>query len=471
MTQAGIGVWDRFKGLFGTQDMTRGKPMRNLVLFSIPLLLGNLAQQLYSTVDSIIVGRFVGDDALAAVGASLPVQNLILVLFMAVSTGAGIIVAQYFGAKDREELSKAVGNSILLILIASVITTVLGLALARPMMRLLDTPEAIFEMSCVYLETIFGGMIAVAFYNIVSGILRGMGDSVTPLLYLLVATLLNTVLDYVFVARFGWGVMGAAVATILSQAVSAVLCVWRLFHMREVLTVNRRTVRLSASRSAQLLRLGMPAGITQGIFSMAMVIVQALTNSMGTTVIACTVAVMRVDGFAMLPNFTFGMATSTFVGQNMGAGHLDRVKEGSRSAVTLSLLVAATLTLSLLVFGRTMISWFTETEDILNLGVRMLRILAVGYLAMGIMQVYMGILRGAGDTAPSMWISLFNTVALRVPVAYLWAYFTRSPQWPKGSPDSLYVSLLVAWVSGAALNYLWYRRGGWKHKVVVRKTV
>ena len=458
-----------FRSFFGTQDMTQGKPMRNLLMFAIPLLIGNFAQQLYSTADSIIVGRFVGDHALAAVGASGPVQNLILVLFMAVSTGAGIIVSQYFGAKDREQLSKSVGNAVILIVIAGLITTAIGLLAARPLMRLLGTPDEIFDMSCVYLEIVFGGMLAIAVYNIVSGILRGLGDSVTPLMFLLIACGLNIVLDYIFIRYFGWGVAGAAIATVFSQFVSAVLCLIRLFRMKDTLDLNRETVRFSKERSAQLLKLGLPAGITQGIFSMAMVIVQALTNSMGTLVIACSVAVMRVDGFAMLPNFTFGMATSTFVGQNIGAGRLDRVKEGSRAAITLSMAVAATLTIALLIFGRTMIGWFTETEAIMDLGMRQLRILAVGYLAMGAMQVYAGIMRGAGDTMPSMWISLVTTVLLRVPTAYIWAHFTKSEQWPNGSPDALYFSLLVAWVAGALLNYLWYRRGNWKEKSIIRK--
>lgn len=461
----------RLRGFFGAQDMTQGDPMKVLLHFSVPLLIGNFAQQLYSTADSIIVGRFVGDHALAAVGASGPLLNLILVLFMAVSTGAGIIVSQYFGARDRRELSLAVGNAVVMVLIVGVITSVMGLVLARPLMTLIGTPGEIMEMGVLYLQILFGGILASAFYNIIGGILRGLGDSVTPLMFLLVACALNIVLDYVFVVYFGWAVAGVAIATIIAQAVSAVLCIIRLFSMRDVLDLNRETVRFSRARSAQLLRLGIPAGITQGIFSMAMVLVQALTNTMGTLVITTNIAVMRVDGFAMLPNFTFGMATSTFVGQNIGADRLDRVREGSKAAIKLSMLVAATLTVTLLLFGRTMIGWFTETEAVKDLGMRQLRIMSIGYLAMGVSQVYGGIMRGAGDTLPTMWISLITSVCLRLPVAYLWAYLTRSPQWPSGSPDGLYFSLLITWVIGAALNYAWYRRGKWKDKAVVRRPV
>lgn len=469
MAQAKPSLYARFRNLFGAQDMTVGKPMQNLLLFSIPLLIGNFAQQMYSTVDSIIVGRFVGDHALAAVGASGPVLNLILVLFMAISTGAGIIVSQYFGAKEREELSRSVGNAILLILIAGIATSIVGLLVSRPIMSLLSTPDEIFDMSCLYLEILFAGILGSAFYNIVSGILRGLGDSATPLMYLLVACGLNIVLDYVFVVYFGWAVAGVAIATIIAQSVSAILCIVRLFRMKDVLDLNRSTVRLSAPRSAQLLRLGLPAGITQGIFSMAMIFVQKLTNSMGTAVIACSVAVMRVDGFAMLPNFTFGMAISTFVGQNIGANRLDRVDQGSRDAVKLSLGIAAMLVTALLFFGKTLLGWFTETETILELGARQLRILAAGYLAMSMMQVFGGIMRGAGDTMPSMWISMVTTIAIRVPVAYIWANLSRSAQWPNGSPDSLYFSLMISWVLGAVFTFLWYRRGQWRNKSVIRR--
>lgn len=461
----------RVRTFFGTRDMTSGNPARALLQFSIPLLIGNLAQQLYSTADSIIVGKYVGDNALAAIGVSMPVLNLLLVLFMSISTGAGIVVSQWFGAKDREQLSRTVGNAVVLIFIGGLLTSIVGLAVARPVMRLIGTPVEIFDMACQYLEILFAGLIAVAFYNIISGILRGMGDSVSPLIFLLICCGLNVVLDYVFVAHFGWSVMGAAVATIFSQAVSAVLCVVRLFRMRDELDLNRSTVRLDIGRSKLLLRLGLPAGATQGIFSMAMVIVQALVNSMGTMVAACSIAVMRVDGFAMLPNFTFGMAISTYVGQNIGARLMERVDQGVKIAVRIALAVSITLTVALLFFGRDMIGWFTETEAIRDLGMHQLRILAVGYIAMGMMQVFSGIMRGAGDTLPSMWISLIITVGLRVPVAYTWAYFTRSPQWPSGSPDSLYFSLLLSWVLGALFNYLWYRRGNWRQKSIVRKRI
>lgn len=458
---------NKFTALFGAQDMTVGKPMANLLKFSIPLLIGNFAQQLYSTVDAIVVGNYVGDGALAAVGASGPVINLLLVLFMAISTGASIMVSQYFGAKQRDMLSRTIGISIILITLASIIMTVVGVTCTGALMSLLGTPADIYDMACEYLVIIFAGIIGGGFYNIISGILRGLGDSIWPLVFLLVATVLNTALDIVFVTQFHMGVAGVAWATILAQGVSAVLCVWRLFRMRDVVDLNRQTLRMNRDLSLTLLRLGMPAGLTQAVFSMAMVIVQALSNQMGSLVIATSNAVMRVDGFAMLPNFTFGMASSTFIGQNIGAKRMDRVQRGSRDAFILTMIASVLLSLCMIVFGENLVRLFTQTEAIVKLGARCFRILALGYIAVGVQQVFAGIMRGAGDTMPSMWISLFTSVVLRVPVAYLWAYFTRSAEWPAGSPDALYFSLLCSWVTGALLTYLWYRRGAWRRKAIV----
>jgi len=463
--------WARLQGFFGTQDMTKGKPVKNLLLFAVPLLIGNIAQQLYSTVDSIVVGRHVGDNALAAVGATFPLLNLVLVLFIAISTGAGVIVSQYFGAKDRENLSKAIGNAMVLILIVSVFTTTVGMLITRPVLRLMGTPKEIYDWSCIYLLIIFGGTITTAYYNIISGILRGLGDSVTPLLYLLIACGLNIGLDIWFVASFDWGVAGVAIATVISQAVSAFLCIRRLFRMRDTLDINKTTLRLSMNQTKQLMRIGLPSGITQAVFSMAMVVTQSLTNSLGSIAVACAVVVMRVDGFAMLPNFTFGIATATFVGQNIGANRMDRVKSGSKTAAVLCVSVSLVLVAVILISGRTMFGWFSETELLKDLGVRAINTLAFGYVAMGVMQVYSGIMRGAGDTVTSMWISLATSVALRVPVAYLWAAMSRSPEWPNGSPDCLYFSLLIAWCAGALLNYVFYRKGNWKNKTFIRHTV
>ena len=457
------GALAKIKKLFGAQDMTVGSPMSNILKFAIPLLIGNFAQQLYSTVDSIIVGKYVGDAALAAIGVSMPIVNLLLVLFMAISTGASILVAQFFGAQAREQLSKSIGTSVSLIFFSSLVIMALGIPLAGPLLRLINTPELYFEWSRGYLQIIFLGIVGGGFYNIISGILRGMGDSFYPLVFLLVAAVLNTILDIWFVAGLRWGVAGAAWATILAQGVSAVLCLLRLANMKDIITLNLKSLKPDMRMAGRLLKLGLPAGITQAIFSLAMVFVQSLTNQMGDLVPAVNVAVMRVDGFAMMPNFTFGLAISTFIGQNIGARKEDRIVPGERAVLKASLITSVALVACLILFGRFLIMMFTDTPDIISLGVRSLRILSVGYIAMAVSQVYGGILRGAGDTMTTMYISLITTVVIRVPLAYGIAALNKSEAWPHGHPAALFISLLVSWVIGAVLTYIWYRMGKWKN--------
>ena len=461
----------KINALFGAQDMTVGQPMSALLRFSIPLLIGNFAQQMYSTVDSVVVGRYVGDRALSAIGTTLPIINLLLVLFMAVSTGAGIMVAQYYGAKAEESLSRSIGTAMTLVFVSSLLVMAVGIPLSGSLLRLTKTPVETFDMARSYLTIILWGVLGLGFYNIVSGILRGLGNSVFPLLTLLLTSCLNIVLDLWFVAGVGMGVAGAAWATIISVAISAAVCIIKLWSMKEVVKTDAANLIPSRKLTSQLLRLGLPAGVTQAVFSMSMVFVQALANSMGYQVVTCTTAVMRIDGFAMMPNFTFGMAIATFVGQNIGANRMERVHQGSKDMLKVSLITSLVLVASLLMLGRYLISAFTTTEEIINLGVRQIRILAAGYVAMAITQVFGGIMRGAGDTMPSMWISMFTTVVVRVPLAYLWAWLTRSQEYPAGSPDALFFALLVSWTVGAAATYLWYRRGTWRSKSLVRPPV
>ncbi len=452
---------------FSTQDMTQGKPWKNLVQFAIPLLIGNVAQQLYNTVDSIVVGRYVGDTALAAVGASGPLINLLLILFMGISTGAGIMVSQYFGAKEKNLLSRTVGTTVTLTFVACVFIMIVGPLLTRPLLRLLNTPPDVYEGAATYLIIIFVGILGGGYYNIISGILRGLGDSFMPLVFLLVTTMMNIVLDILFVAAFRWGIAGVAWATVISQVISATLCVFKLLRMKGVLDLHKEMYVPDRELSIKLVRLGLPAGITQAIFSMAAIVVQSLTNSFGTIVIACSTAIMRVDGFAMMPNFTFGIAMSTFAGQNIGANRMDRVEEGTRVGMWMGMCVSVILVLMILIFGKWLMSMFTTTQQVIDLGVRMLRILALGYVAMGVTQILSGVMRGAGDTMTPMWISIITTVAIRVPIAYGIAYMSRSEMYPNGRPEALFISLLVAWVLGAVITCICYKIGKWKNKSIL----
>lgn len=458
---------ESLRKMFGTQDMTVGKPLSNLASFSIPLLIGNFAQQMYNTVDSIVVGKYVGDNALAAVGASGPILNLLILLFVGISTGAGIMVAQYYGAKKKEELSKTVGSCMTLILVSSAIVMLVGPLIARPLITLLGTPDTVADMAVSYLVIIFLGILGGGAYNIISGILRGMGDSFYPLVFLVVACLLNIALDLLFVCKFRMGVPGVAWATIIAQMVSGALCVIRLVSMKDTVQITRKSLIPDRLLTGEIVRLGLPSGLTQAVFSMASIVVQRLTNSFGEMIMAVSVVVMRVDGFAMLPNFTFGIALTTFVGQNVGAGRMDRVHEGVRSGLRAGLAIAAALVTMILLGGRPLMGMFTQTQAVVDTSMHMMKILAVGYIAMAITQSLSGVMRGAGDTVTPMWISLVTTVVIRMPLAYLIAYLTRSEAQPNGTPDALFISLLIAWISGAVITSIFYKRGKWKKKSVM----
>ena len=450
------------RSLFSAKDMTEGPPWQRICEFAVPMLLGNIAQQLYNTVDSIVVGKYVGDNALAAVGSSGPVLNLMLAIFVGVSTGAGSVISQRYGAGDREGLSRAIGNCLSLAAIVSLIGMILGVAITRPMLTLLDTDPAIFEWCADYLTIFFLGSAGFIFYNILAGILRGMGDSVSALFFLVLATLLNIALDIWFVAGFGMGVPGVALATIMAQGISAILCLFKLMRMRDVFDLNFKMLRLRKDTALHILKLGVPSGITQGIMSMAMVVVQSLTNSMGTMVVAANVIIMRVDGFAMMPNMTFGQTMSVYTGQNVGAGRMDRVELGLKQGLKMALGLSATITTILLLFGHVLFNIFTTTPELVDLAVRMMRIMAAGYLCVAVTQILGGVMRGSGDTVTPMWITMFTTVALRVPVAYLLAFLTRSDAFPHGHPYALSCSLLIAWVMGAVCSWFFFRRGKWR---------
>ena len=333
------------KELFAPSDMTVGKPWEKIVAFTIPMLIGNIAQQLYNTVDSIVIGKYVGDNALAAVGSASPILNLLLVLFVGISVGAGVMVSQYFGAKQRKELSMTIGNCVTLTAISSIIIMILGAVLSRPLLEMLKTPDSIIDWCTSYLVILMVGCAGSAYYNILCGILRGLGDSISALIYLLVATVINIVLDIVFVSQFHMGVAGVAYATVIAQAISAVLCMWRLMRMTDIFDFRPKYLKMKKQYSMEIIRLGLPSGITQAIFSMAMVIVQSLTNSFGEMVIAANVIIMRVDGFAMMPNFSFGTAMTTYAGQNVGARRMDRVEQGAKQGTLIAVGTSTTITL------------------------------------------------------------------------------------------------------------------------------
>ncbi len=448
-------------------ELTSGNPLKKITLFMIPMLIGNIAQQLYNTVDSIIVGRFSGDNALAAVGSAGPILNLLIVFFIGISVGTSIMVSQYLGAKDGKNLRAAIECCIILCAVSSVILTVITPFVVMPLLQLLNTPETIIEGSYQYLMIMMVGNIGLVLFNILTGVLRGLGDSISSLKYLLVSTVINIVLDLVFVAYFDMGAGGVALATIIAQFVSGLLCLRKLLSMKHLFIINLRKTAAKKSHYQTLFKLGLPAGLTQVIISLAMIIVQSLTNSFGEMFIAANVIVMRIDSFAMMPNFSFGNAMSTYTAQNVGAGKMDRVIEGAKKGTYLATGISVVITILLLLFGRGLMGIFTETGELVDLSMCMLFILAPGYIAMAISQCLSGVIRGAGDTMTPMWLSLVTSVLFRVPLAYLLVYLTTNEVNPNGLSSSIFISLVASWLLGAVLAFIFYRRGNWKNKALM----
>ena len=451
--------------MFAAKDMTLGPPWKRILEFSIPMLIGNIAQQLYNTADSIIVGHYVGDNALAAVGSAMPILNLLLALFVGIATGAGIVVSQSFGAKDRKGLTEAIGNCIALSVIASIVIMIVGPLISMPMLKMLGTPESIIYWCADYLNIYFWGIVGFFFYNMLSGVLRGLGDSLSALGFLLVAAALNVVLDIVFVGYFNMGVAGVSLATVISQGISAVLCYIKLARMTDSFDLGLKTMKLIPAMAGRILKIGIPSGITQAIMATAGMVVLNLTNAMGEMVIACNVIVMRVDGFAMMPNFTFGQALSVYAGQNFGAGKFDRVGLGVRHGGMIASMTSAVITLILMFFSPVLFAFFTDTPELIELATQMIRIMAVGYICMSLTQVLGGIMRGCGETVTPMWVSIIQTIVLRVPIAYLIAYLTRSPEYPHGNPIALFGSLMISWTIGMIISITVFKLGKWRNKL------
>lgn len=454
------------KSLFAPTDMTVGAPWKGIISFTLPMLIGNIAQQLYSTVDSIVVGKYIGDNALAAVGSAMPILNMLLVLFIGISAGASIMVAQYFGARNRDGIALTIGNTITVTLICCAVLIFAATPFIRPALVMLNTPESIIDGCAKYLMISLVGIAGMAFYNILSGIIRGMGDSFSSLVYLLVATVINIVLDIYFVASVGMGVEGVALATIIAQFISSILCLIKLGRMRENFDFHIRYLKPVGSYVKTIIRLGIPSGVTQAIISSAMIIVQSLTNQFGEQFIAANVVIMRVDGFAMMPNFSFGMAMTTYAGQNVGAKLYDRVTLGAKQGTFIAVACSTVITGIILLFGKGLMSVFTDTQSLVDLSYYLMKILAAGYIAMAVTQSLSGVMRGAGDTMTPMWISLITTVAVRVPIAYGISWLTTSPELPHGKSECIQISLLLSWVTGAVLTAIFYLRGKWKTKAI-----
>ena len=445
--------------------MCNGSIADKILLFALPLMASSLLQLLFNAADVVVVGKFAGKEALAAVGSNTALINLLINLFVGLSVGTNVVVARDLGAGRHDNVSRSVHTSMTLALISGVVMTVFGTVMVRQLLEWMSSPTDVIDLATVYLRIYFFGMPALLTYNFGAAILRAQGDTRRPLYFLFLSGVVNVVLNLFFVIVLHMDVAGVALATVLAQTISAILCLWKLLRMRDVFDLTLHYLKPCSAPIANIIRIGVPSGITQAIFSVAMLVVQSLTNSFGEMVIACNVIVMRVDGFAMMPNFTFGQAMTTYTGQNVGARRLDRVHQGAKQGTWIAVGISAFLTALILLFGRQLMGVFTETAVLVDLSMRMMQILAFGYIAMSITQCLSGVMRGAGDTMTPMWISIITTVVLRVPIAYGIAFFTRSAEYPTGRPESTFISLLVSWSLGALLTAVAYRFGAWRKRL------
>lgn len=396
-----------------TQDLTKGSIVKAIILFSVPLLIGNLFQQLYNAVDSYVVGNYVGKVALAAVGASTPIINMLIGFFMGISTGAGVVIAQFFGAGDLSKMKKAIHNSIALTLVIGVVLTVIGLVFNDPILKAIGVPSDVFSEASTYLSIYFWSLIFVMIYNMGSGILRSVGDSKRPLYFLIFSSIINIVLDFLFVKNFGFGVAGAGYATLIAQAISAIMVMYVLMKTEDSYKVVLKDIKFDKEILLKIIKIGLPTGFQQSIVSLSNVIVQSYINVYGASVIAGYSVTIKIDGFVNLPLQAFNMAITTFVGQNIGAKQYNRVKKGAYITTFLAMVTIGFFVVIMYLFGRDFIALFNQEKDVIDAGRLMQLTFLPFYIFLPINQVINGVLRGAGRSAVPMYVMIFSFVFLR----------------------------------------------------------
>ena len=394
-------------------DMTEGNILKHLIRFSVPMAVGLLFQQLYNTVDTLVVGQFVGKQAQAAVGSTGPIINTVVGFCAGLATGASVVISQRYGAHDRDGLSQAVHTTVALTFILSLIATADGQAIIMPMLRFMQTPEDVISESGRYLSIYFAGIAGILFYNLGSGILRAVGDSRRPLFFLIISALLNTGLDLLFVLGFGMKVDGVALATVLSQALSAILTLLALSLEKGEYRIRWRNIRMDRHSLRQILRLGLPSSIQAAVTSFSNVFVQSYINYFGSACMAGYGVYGKIDAFALIPVQSISMSSTTFVGQNWGAKKPGRTREGVRAATVMSIAATAALGLLVFVLAKPLMGLFSPEEDVIGYGVRFIHIVTPFYLAVCFNQIYAGALRGVGDATMPTVIMLVSFVLFR----------------------------------------------------------
>lgn len=433
-------------------QITEGVIWKQLLLFFFPIVLGTFFQQLYNTADAIVVGRFVGKEALAAVGGSTgQIINLVVGFFVGLSSGATVVIAQFFGAKDEQNLSRSLHSAIAFSIVGGIVMSILGILLSPAILRLMNTPENVMADSTLYLRVYFGGILFVFLYNIGSGILRAVGDSKRPLYFLIICCFLNIFLDLLLVVVFHMGVAGVALGTLISQAVSAVLILVTLCRSREMYHLTLRKIRFYRAPLYSLLRIGIPAGFQSVMYNLANVTIQSALNAFGTDAMAAWTAFGKIDSLFWMISGAFGTSVTTFVGQNYGAGKYDRIWKSVKVSLGMFFGTAVAISLIMVTLGQYMFYLFTTDDTVIEIGMQILRLIVPAYATFVFIEIYSGALRAMGDVFIPMLMTCGGVCILRI----LWILVVVPMN---SSIQTIMFSYPISWVLTSVLFFIYFHR-------------
>ena len=437
--------------------MTEGNIWKLLIIFSIPLILGNLLQQMYNTADSIIVGNFVGSNGLAAVGSGTALINLIIAFSQGAAVGAGVIVSQNLGARDKQKTKLAVHTAMCIAIILGVILSAIGVIFSRDLLIWMKTPKSVLKDSVLYLQIYCGGLILNVIYNMATGILNAAGNSKRPLIYLAIASVTNIILDLVFIKELKWGVKGAAIATDISQALSCVLAVGYLLRVNSDYKLIVKELKIHGNTAKQIIRVGLPTAIQNMVISFSNVLVQSSVNSYGATAMAGYAAYLKIDGFNILPVLSISMAVTTFTGQNVGAKKPDRIKKGMWNALIMGVVYTVIIGVVILLTSHTVLGLFTKDNEVITYGQLAMKYFCPFYFLLGILNILAGTVRGAGKGVPPMLILLFSMCIFRI----LWIKIAL-PFY--STIDGVFILYPISWFVGMVLMIIYTKFGKWLPK-------
>lgn len=441
--------------------MTEGSPARLILRFTWPLLLGNLLQQLYNIVDSIVVGQFVGHTALAAVGTAFPIIFLMISLFIGIGTGATIIISQYYGADDQKNVKRTIDTIYLTMMAVAIPLTFAGILLSRPLLMLINTPADVLPQATTYMQIVFAGLITSFGFNVNNGILQGLGDSQSPLKFLGLSTALNIGLDLLFVIVFDWGVTGVALATVLAQMTAFGFSIWYINRRQAFIRISLRGMQPNRRILLNSIRLGLPTGLQNVSFSLGTMVLQRLINSYDSEFMAGFNAANRIDMLAFLPMMSFSIAITTYVGQNIGAGRLDRARQGVRSTIILSSIVSLVICPVILIFARPLLMMFNDNPLVIEAGLAYLVRVVPFFLLLSVLFIISGALRGAGEAMVPLLATIVSLWLARLPLAYLLAHYAGR--------DNLFFSFPIGFAIGVAIVIPYYLSGRWMNKSMIRR--